>query len=69
MNKDWNDFIKLGIVHFMAFPDTIKGEGAISETVQKIADDDFFDVIEITWIKDEKTRQEVRDLRVFSSKD
>ncbi len=61
MNKDWNDFMKLGIVHFMAFPDTIKGEGAISETVQKIADDGFFDVIEITWIKDEKTRQEVRD--------
>ncbi|HHY64931.1 MAG TPA: sugar phosphate isomerase/epimerase [Clostridiaceae bacterium] len=53
-------FMKLGLVHFMAYPSTIKGEGPILETVKKIAADSYFDAIEITWIKDPKVRAEVK---------
>jgi sugar phosphate isomerase/epimerase len=44
----------------MAFPNTITGEGPIVETVSKIAEDPFFDGIEIGWIKDPKVRSEAK---------
>jgi sugar phosphate isomerase/epimerase len=49
--------MNVGIVHFMAFPETIKGEGPILETIKKIAQDDYFDVIELSWIKDPDVRK------------
>jgi len=39
--------MSLGIVHFMAFPETMSGEGPVLETVARIAEDDFFGAIEI----------------------
>lgn len=62
MSKSWDDVMEIGLVHFMAFPQTIKGDGPILETVKEIVDDDFFKAIEVTWIKDEKVRIQVRDL-------
>ena len=53
MNEPMCRYMKTGIVHFMAFPETIKGEGPILETVYKIATDDYFSAIELTSIKDE----------------
>ncbi len=55
-------YMKVGIVHFMAFPATIRGEGPIVETVKKIAADDYFDVIEVTWMKDDAVRKEAAKL-------
>jgi len=52
-------YMKVGIVHFMAFPETIRGEGPILETVKKIARDEYFDAIEVSWIKDSNVREEV----------
>lgn len=49
-------YMKVGLVHFMAFPETAKGEGPILETLNRIAEDDFFRAVEVTSIKDEKTR-------------
>jgi sugar phosphate isomerase/epimerase len=60
MDKNWSNFCTLSIVHFMAFPETIGGEGPIVETVSKIAEDPFFSGIEIGWIKDPKTRAVTR---------
>lgn len=62
MERSWNEYMKVGIVHFMAFPQTIKGEGPILETLKRIVEDEFFKAIEITWIKDEKIRTQARDL-------
>lgn len=62
MEKSWNEYMKVGIVSFMAFPQTIKGEGPILETLKRIVEDEFFKAIEITWIKDEKIRTQARDL-------
>lgn len=62
MDKPWTHYCKLSIVHFMAFPETIRGDGPIAETVAKIAEDDFFDAIEVGWIKDDAVRREVRHI-------
>lgn len=62
MDKPWEGILKLGIVHFMAFPETIKGEGPILETMTKIAEDDFFAEVEVTWMKDPEVRKRVREV-------
>jgi sugar phosphate isomerase/epimerase len=46
----------------MAYPSTIKGEGPIEETIRKIAVDDYFDAIEITWIKNTEVRKKVKTM-------
>ena len=46
----------------MAFPETAKGEGPVLETVQKIAEDEFFGAIEVTAIKDPAVRAQVASL-------
>lgn len=60
--KSLFETMKLGIVHFMAFPETSSGTGPITETVAKIAEDPFFDSIEVTHIEDEKVRKEAASL-------
>ena len=55
-------FMKVGIIHFMAYPQTMKGEGPILETLQKIAEDDFFTAVEVTWMKDAAIRQKAKAL-------
>jgi sugar phosphate isomerase/epimerase len=62
MNIPLHHVIRPGIIHFMAFPATMKGEGPILETCRQILADDFFEVIEITWIKDPATRAKVKSL-------
>lgn len=56
MKESMYSYFKPGIVHFMAFPETIRGEGPVYETVKKIACDDYFEAIEVTWMKDEQVR-------------
>ena len=64
MHEMISDYMRVGIVHFMAFPNTMHGEGPILETVREIAKDPFFEAIELTWIKDTQTRLRVsQDLK------
>jgi len=60
MREPIHAYMKVGLIHFMAFPETIKGEGPIVETVKRIAEDEFFTAIEITWMKDPEVRKQVR---------
>jgi len=62
MNESIRKYMKVGLIHFMAYPSTMKGEGPIAETFKKIALDDYFDVAEITWIKDPAVRKEVKKM-------
>jgi sugar phosphate isomerase/epimerase len=62
MKGPLSNYMKVGIVHFMAFPSTGKGEGPVYETIKQIAEDEFFSAIEITWIKDPDVRKKVADL-------
>lgn len=66
MRGSWHNYLKPGIIHFMAYPETIKGEGPILETLEKIALDDFFTAIEVTWIQDPKVRKEAAALLQMS---
>ena len=60
MNIPLHHVIRPGIVHFMAFPATMKGEGPVLETCRQILADEFFEVIEISWIKDPAIRASVK---------
>ena len=62
MQESMYKFMKVGLIHFMAYPQVMKGGGPILETLQKIAEDDFFTAVEITWIKDERIRDEAKKL-------
>ena len=62
MTESIHKYAKIGLIHFMAYPATIKGEGPIEETIRKIAVDDYFETIEITWIKDPDTRKRVKKM-------
>lgn len=66
MNESMRKYMKVGLIHFMAYPSVIKGEGPIEETFKKIALDDYFEVAEITWIKDPETRKKVKKMAEVS---
>lgn len=56
------DCMKVGIIHFMAYPAVSRGEGPVLDTLKKIVSDNYFDVVEITRIKDPETRDKVKKL-------
>jgi sugar phosphate isomerase/epimerase len=62
MDKSQDSYLRMGIVHFMAFPELAGGQGPWEETVKHIALDPFFSAIEITHIADEQQRRRVRDM-------
>ena len=62
MNEPLCKYMKVGLIHFMAYPSTIRGEGPILETIRKIAVDDYFTAIEITTIKDKEVRTQVKKM-------
>jgi sugar phosphate isomerase/epimerase len=62
MTKSIFQYMNPGIIHFMAYPAVMKGEGPIVETLEKILLDDFFTAVEITRIKDDAARGEVKKM-------
>ncbi|ADQ45059.1 Xylose isomerase domain-containing protein TIM barrel [Caldicellulosiruptor kronotskyensis 2002] len=59
MNEPIKKYFKIGTIHFMSFPEVIGGEGPIEETLKIILEDDYFDAVEITWVKDPEVRKRV----------
>jgi sugar phosphate isomerase/epimerase len=66
MQESMYKFMKVGLIHFMAYPETMRGEGPTLETLQKIAEDDFFTAVEVSWIKDAKIREKAKKLLEMS---
>lgn len=62
MKENLHAYMKVGIVHFMAYPQTLTGEGPVAETIRRIAEDEFFSAIEVTTIKEPMVREEVARL-------
>ncbi len=62
MNEPLTDYMRVGFVHFMLFPQCMGGEGPILDTVRELAEDEDFDVIEVTSMNDAAVRRDVRDL-------
>lgn len=50
-------YFRVGIIHPMAYPSVIKGDGPVIETLQKILEDDYFGAVEVTWMKDPGVRE------------
>ncbi len=62
MKESMHKYFKIGTIHFMSYPQTMKGEGPIAETLQKILADDYFDAVEVTWVKSPDVRSQVRKM-------
>jgi len=62
MKESLHAYMKVGLIHFMAYPAVSKGDGPVLETLKKIATADYFDAVEITWIKDQETRRAAKKL-------
>lgn len=62
MQESIHKYAKVGLIHFMAYPSTVSGEGPIEETVKQIAIDDYFDAVEITKINDKNVRKRVKKI-------
>src|ERR1041384_2756027 len=59
MREIWDSYMYVGIVHPMAFPACLKGEApSIPETLQRIAEDEFFTAVDVTWVKDAEARKQ-----------
>lgn len=52
MDSPWQKYMQLGIVHFMIYPQLLKGDGPIVETARRIAADPFFEVLEVGLVND-----------------
>ncbi len=61
MNESMHRYFQVGLIHFMAYPATMKGEGPVLQTLTSIACDDYFDAVELTHIADDEVRRQVRD--------
>lgn len=61
MHEPITKFMKVGLVHFMAYPETGKGIG-VEEAIRKTLIDDYFEAIEITWIEDPQVRARVKKM-------
>jgi len=62
MNEPMRKYMKVGLVHFMAYPSTIKGEGPVVETIRKVVLDDYFSAIELTTVKSKEDRLAVKKM-------
>jgi len=64
MNESICKYLKVGLIHFMAYPETTKFEKQenLIESIKKVLVDDYFNAIEITHIEDGQKRQEVKEL-------
>lgn len=62
MNTPLQDYLKVGFVHFMAYPACGAGEGPILESIAKMAEDTFVEVLEITRAKDTSLHAGIRSI-------
>jgi sugar phosphate isomerase/epimerase len=58
MKDPWQSYLQLGVVHFMAFPECLTGEGPQLETLRLLCEDAFFDAVDIGPMMDPAQRRE-----------
>jgi sugar phosphate isomerase/epimerase len=57
MKEPWQAYLQLGIVHFMAFPECLAGDGPQLQTLCAICDDPFFEAVEVGPVNDPAQRK------------
>ncbi|MEA1996170.1 MAG: TIM barrel protein [Gemmatimonadota bacterium] len=55
-------YVRLGLVHFMAFPETMRDESLLLPSLEKVARDDDFRVVELKAIEDESLIEPIRKI-------
>ena len=62
MNESMYRYMKVGIILGMAYPNVLEEEKHIELAVRKIAVDDYFNAIEVGWIKTPQVRKKVKKM-------
>ncbi len=63
MKDSIHKYFQVGLISFMAYPSTLRGEDPnIVDVLKKTVVDEYFDAIEINWIKDDQKRAEAKKL-------
>jgi sugar phosphate isomerase/epimerase len=66
LNNSWENTLRLGTVHIMAYPGVQSGEQRFLDTFTALAQDDFFSLVELALVKDATQRRAIRDLAEVS---
>lgn len=62
MDTPWSAYFQVGLVHFMMYPEAMAGNDDVLASIERVAADPFFEVLEITRIKSPEVRQKVREI-------
>ncbi len=62
MDTPWSAYMQVGLVHFMMFPEAMQGNDDVLQSIERVAADPLFEVLEITKIKNPEVRRQVRDV-------
>ena len=54
-------YVRLGLLHFMAYP-VGDGHGPVLETLERLLRDPDFEIVEVAWMRDDTVREEARAL-------
>lgn len=58
MKEPWQAYMRIGVVHGMLFPECLGGTGPIRQTLAVIAQDPFFEAVDVGVIEDTQERAE-----------
>jgi sugar phosphate isomerase/epimerase len=62
VDTPWNAYMQVGLVHFMMYPEAMAGGDDALQSIETLAADPFFEVLEITRIDNPEVRQQVRQV-------
>jgi sugar phosphate isomerase/epimerase len=68
MESKPQDYAKIGIIHFMLYKEALKGQADVITSLATLANDPYFDAIEVTWIRDKAMRSDAATLLRESGK-
>lgn len=58
MKEPWQPYLQLGVVHPMAFPECLGGEGPQVETLREICHDPFFEAVDVVPMVNAEVRRQ-----------
>jgi len=60
VDTPWNAYMQVGLVHFMMYPEAMAGGDDALESIERVAADPLFEVLEVTRIENPQVRERVR---------
>jgi sugar phosphate isomerase/epimerase len=62
VQSPWSKYFRLGLVHFMAYPEVATDESRVLPTLAEVAADADFEVIEVKGVQTPELRRQIREL-------